>query len=92
MLIDRKDFATFKQIAGQLIANLGSVSNYSLMMMESYPEHAQKIGIELNREVGDFARRMNSFMSGEMSNGAIIDECLILLRTFENILGRMEGN
>ncbi len=92
LLIDRLDFGRFKQITGKLIGSLMSVSEYSLLMMGTYPEHSQRIGAELDREIGDFARRINSFMDGEMSNGAVIDECLRLLRVFESVLDRIGGN
>ena len=92
MLIERSDFGRFRDIADSLANSFGLVQGISLTIIQHQPEHARRLGIDLAAEVGDFAKRINSFTSGEMTNAAVIDECLLMIRSFNRILERLAGN
>lgn len=90
MLIEFNDFGRFERIFRELVASLSHTYDLTMQIVRYNPERAKALGLELHRDIGDFAKRLNAFFDGEMANSAVISECLLMLRTFDRVLARLD--
>lgn len=92
MLIRESDFGRYQLLFNNIVTSLSAVNDFVMLIVQWQPHRAKQIGLSLHHEINDFARRLNSFFCGEMTNSAVISECLVLLRTFDQVLSRLDGN
>lgn len=90
MLIEFSDFGRFERIFRELVASLSFTHDLTMQIVRYNPDRAKALGLELHRDIGDFAKRLNAFFDGEMTNSAVISECLVMLRTFDRVLARLD--
>lgn len=92
LLMTSEDLTEFSSISSALSFELSQIQSTLFSIIRYNPEAANRIGTEFLREVNDFKGRLNAFYKGEYSNGQVLDDALMMLRTFERTLGRMQGN
>ncbi|ANG97760.1 hypothetical protein A8A54_15490 [Brucella pseudogrignonensis] len=91
LFLDYKVFGEFERISSSLIHNLDVVQKSSLHLVKHDPEWSVRFGTKIAEEITDFKERINHYYRGDLSNGEVLEDILLLFRRLEQLLGRMNA-
>ncbi|MCO4316339.1 hypothetical protein M8997_004020 [Phyllobacterium sp. 21LDTY02-6] len=92
LLMSFSDLHRYDSIASQLSFDIGLIHTSMMGLIRYAPETANKIGLEFLNEMSDYKDRINGFYRSDQRNGEVLDDALKILRTFERVLTKLEGN
>ncbi|MBO0142275.1 hypothetical protein JZX87_13995 [Agrobacterium sp. Ap1] len=88
MLLTPQENIEFNTLFGRFIQSLIKVQGSANAILVFHPDLAQTLGLATLEEFNDLPGEINGFFLGQSTNGEVLDRCLQLLRSFEQILGR----
>lgn len=83
-------FGEFERISQSLIHNLEMVQKSVLHLVKFDPEWSVGYGDKIIQEITDFKERINGYYRGDLSNGEVLEDILLMLQTLEQLIGRMD--
>jgi hypothetical protein len=84
------DLRRYSELVQQIALNAGNLSAWTLNLIQIDPGFAEQIGTRIMVEVGGVQQRINDLFVNSPANQEVIDECMLLLRTFSQLLGHFE--
>jgi hypothetical protein len=84
------DFRRYSELIQQIALNAGNLSVWTLNLIQNDPGFAEEIGNRIMMEAGNVQQRINDLFQKSLTNQDVFDECLLMLRTFNQLLGRFE--
>ncbi|MCQ4189487.1 hypothetical protein [Methylocystis suflitae] len=87
---DPQTFDRYRELVSQIALDASHVSTWTLQMIRVDPNFAATIAASIAAQCGSVQERINALFIGQHSNESVLEECLSMLRTFNNMLGQLE--
>jgi hypothetical protein len=89
---DTSTFSRYQELVSQIGLDAAHVSRWTLHMIAIDASFAVMLGNYINTEVTNVHDRINGIFSTPHTNEGVLDECILMLRTFSTILDRFESS
>jgi hypothetical protein len=85
-----EEFEQYSALVDRILSHSQMLSKATMNMIRWDPAFAQSVGVEIAESLTDIRERMRALQTSDYSTGAVLDECLLLLREFHRIVARLD--
>jgi hypothetical protein len=89
-LLDDHDLQNYSQNFAQMATQLGAINMWTLGVFQRHPDVAAELGDAFREQLSGLTDRLNSFWKDAPGLEAMLDECLLMLRSAYSIVERIE--
>jgi hypothetical protein len=90
MLALAPDLQRYRELTQQIALNAGNLSTWTLNLIQIDSGFAEENGNRIMIDAGNVQQRINSLFRERHTNQEVLDECLLLLRSFNQLLGNLD--
>lgn len=83
-------FQRYGELVSQIGLNAGAINLWTLSLIKHDPGFAAQIGDAIMTETNNVQLRINNLFTKQRTNQEVLDECLLMLRSFSRLLGGLD--